>query len=177
MKGAPMDERDIVNKVRKAKEYFGPDCPKKFGGAAAVEILRAALNNEGIATSRRDVFVRGVSVEVDLIIPHSEEEPFMELLYDPHQVAVALEVKKAGIFGKAGLDSIRQNFDRLRAKGIRRCAYFTFEERRNYKWKGTPENLCCPCFTLAWQKNTDGPFEPTCDWKRFVTFLRKAIAV
>ena len=172
-----MRGREIVNKVRKAKEDFGPNCPKKFGGAAGVEILRAALHDEGIATSRRDVFVRGVPVEVDLIVPHRDAKPVMDLRYEPNQVAVVLEVKKSGIFGKAGLDNIRQSFAQLRAKGIRRCAYVTFEDRRTYKWKGTRENLGCPCFTLAWHKKTDGPLELTRDWERLVTFLRKATAV
>lgn len=165
---------EIVNKVRDAKRHFGPKCPKKFGGAAAVEILRDALAKEGFPTSRRDVFIRGIPIEVDVIIPLRGAKPVMGLLYEPEHVAVVLEVKKSGIFGEQALKAIRANFKRLRRAGIRSCAYVTFEDRFNYKWKGTCQNLGCDCFTLAWHRQTDGPLERTGDWEKFVSFLRKA---
>ena len=171
-----MRGEEIVDKARKAKKDFGANCPKKFAGAVAIEILRAALNDEGIVTSPRDVFVRGVPVEVDLIVPYKDEKPFLGLLYEPKQVAVALEVKKSGSFGEGALDKIRFDFARLREAGIR-CAYVTFEERQSYRWKATTENLGFPCFTLAWHKKTDGPLEPTQEWERLVGFLREVVAV
>ena len=170
-----MHGEELVGRARKAKEDFGANCPKKFAGAAAIEILRAALSDKGIVTSRRDVFVRAVPVEVDLIVLHKEEKPFLDLLYEPHQVAVALEVKKSGAFGKETLDKIRRDFARLSATGVR-CAYVTFEERQSYRWKATSVDLGFPCFTLAWHKKTNGPLEPTQDWEGLVAFLRHAVA-
>ncbi len=170
----PMRGEEIINKARKAKDDFGNVCPKKFAGSVAVEILRAALNDEGIFTSPRDVFVRGIPLEVDLIIPFKNQKPILGLLYEPKQVAVALEVKKSGTFGESALEKIRSDFAQLQEAGIN-CAYITFEERKNYRWRATNENLGFPCYTLAWHVKTDGPLELTQDWDRFVIFLRKVV--
>ena len=170
-----MQGKHLVERVRKAKKDFGSNPPNKFGGAAAIEILRAALARKKILTSQRDVFVRGVPLEVDLIVPQVGERPSLHLVFTPGQVAVALEVKKGGTFGKPSLKKIRHDFAKLRRSGIC-CAYITFEERYSYRWKATEKNIGAPCFTLAWHKYTDGPLEPTGDWERFVAFLRKAIA-
>lgn len=170
-----MRGEEIVDKARKAKKDFGVICPKKFAGAVAVEILRDTLSDEGIITSPRDVFVRGMPMEIDLIVPYKDEKPVLGLLYDPKQVAVALEVKKGGSFGEGVLDKIRFNFTQLSEAGIN-CAYVTFEERQSYRWKATTENLGFPCFTLAWHKKSDGPLDRTHDWERLVKFLRKLIA-
>jgi hypothetical protein len=168
------EEEQLVNAVRSAKDDFGHNYPKKFGGAVAVEILRRKLQCCSIASSRRDVFVRDVPVETDLVIPYAGERPLMELLYEPHQVAVALEVKKSGIFGARGIQAIRRSFNLLREKGVC-CAYFTFEDMKGYKFAGTPESLGCRCFTMAWHKTSEGPFEPTEEWKAFVDFLRERL--
>ena len=163
--------------MRQAKKDFGDGYPKKFGGAAAIEILRAALSEEGILTSRRDVFVKGFSSEIDLIVPNKNTAPWLELLYEPRDVIVALEVKKTGSYGEKGRDKIKDDFARLNKLEVK-CAYVTFEDRENYKYRPTNEFLGFPCFALAWHKITDGPLVPTKngeDWEAFVRFLREAI--
>jgi len=175
----------LVDKVRKIKTDFGASLPResrksgklnKFGGAAAIQILREALGDEGIVTSQRDVFMRGVKAEVDLIVPHAGQKPFLDLLYEPNQVVAALEVKKSGIYREKALEKTRNDFARLKEAGIP-CAYVTFEERRNFQRRATCENLGVPCFTLAWHKKADGPLEPTQDWEGLVKFLREAVDV
>src|SRR5208282_5371229 len=91
--------KEIAESLRKAKIDFGVNYPKKFGGAAAIEILRAALSEEGIMTSRRDVFVKGFPWEIDLIVPQKKAAPWLDMVYEPREVSVALEVKKTGSFG------------------------------------------------------------------------------
>jgi hypothetical protein len=169
---------EIVERLRKAKTDFGDCYPKKFGGAAATEILRVELCDEGILTSRRDVYVKGFSSEIDLLVPHKDAAPWLELLYQPREVAVALEVKKTGTFGEQSRDKIKNDFARLGQLGIK-CAYVTFEERESYRWRPKQESLGFPCFALAWHKISDGPLVPTKegeDWEAFVSFLRNAIA-
>ena len=169
--------QEIVKNVRKAKEDFGPGYPKKFGGAATIEILRSALREEGIDTSRRDVFIRGIPLEIDLIVPAKNSTPWLNLLYDPKDVAVALEVKKLGAFGEQGRDKIRDDFACLRKAGVN-CAYVTFEDRENYRWRPTKETVAFPCFALAWHKVINGPLEQTKDdenWEALVRFLLEAI--
>jgi hypothetical protein len=165
---------EIVESARKAKRSFGANCPKKFGGAAAIEILRAELKKEGVATSRRDVFVKGCLSEIDLIVPQKNAKPLLNLLYKPYEVRFALEVKKSGSFGRRGRQKIKMDFNALRKLGIK-CAYLTFEDRKNYRWRPTQRAVGFPCFALAWHKNTDGPLERTGvdeGWEALVNFLR-----
>jgi hypothetical protein len=169
--------QEIVQRLRKAKEDFGGDYPKKFGGAAAVEILRAELREAGIETSRRDVFIRGIPLEIDLIVPAKGAAPWLDLLYDPQDVAVALEVKKLGAFGEQARAKIRDDFVRISKLGVN-CAYVTFEDRENFRFRPTEKTVGSRCFALAWHK-TDGSLEPTKDeegWEAFVRFLRDVIA-
>src|SRR4051812_19425011 len=100
----------IVERLRKAKTDFGTCYPKKFGGAAAIEILREELRHEGIVTSCRDVYVHGFSSEIDLLVPHKNASPWLELLYQAGEVAVALEVKKHGSYALQGRDKIKEDF-------------------------------------------------------------------
>jgi len=165
----------IVETARRAKLEFGESYAKKYGGAIVVEILRQALHEEGIITSRRDVFVRGVPCEIDLIVPRMNAGPWMDLLYEPNQVLIALEVKKCGSFYAHGRDKIKNDCALLKATSIK-YDYISFEDRENYKYRPT-EDLCgCPCFNLAWHKQNDGPLEPTQDWEKLIAFLRKLIA-
>jgi len=169
-----MIDKEIVLRARELKKNFGVKC-SKFSGAMTIELLRTALKEEGIPTSARDVFVQGIPLEIDLIIPRGQQEPLLDLLYEPHQVSSVLEVKSMGSFGEKTLSKIRKDFTRFFKAGIS-CAYVTFEERQSYKWAASSERLGnFPCFTLAWHKASEGPIEPTGDWDRLVTFLRERI--
>jgi hypothetical protein len=169
--------RQIVERLRKSKVDFGDGYPKKFGGAAAIEVLRAELQEEGVQTSSRDVYVKGFSSEIDLLVPHNGASPWLELLYEPRDVAVALEVKKTGTYGEKGRDKIKDDFTRLDKLGVQ-CAYITFEERVSYCYRPTSEWLGFPCFALAWHNVSDGPLVPVNegeDWEAFVRFLHNAV--
>lgn len=167
----------LVEKARKAKADFGQNASKKFAGAATVEILREALRAEGIDSSRRDVFIRGIGLEIDLVIPHRAANPMLGLVYEPNEVAAALEVKRSGSFGEKSIQKTRNDFCKLINVGIE-CAYVSFEERQSYRWRATKELLGGrECFTLAWHKNTDGPLEPTKDWERLLAYLRNLLAL
>jgi hypothetical protein len=167
-----MTGRKIVSQAWDATEKFGK-CGK-FGGAVTVEIVRNGLREEGIRTSARDVFVKGVPVEIDLIIPHHDAKPTLgDILYDPSEVAVALEIKKSGSYGRKSLTSIRRNFKQLAANGVR-CAYLTLQERKSYCHKATPANVGARCFTLHWSQPASAPFKATDHWDRLVRFLQSA---
>ena len=165
---------ELVERLRTAKNDFGPNYPKKYGGAVAVEILRAELAKEGIPTSARDVFIRGYPCEVDLLIPRRSATPQSALLYEPADVAVALEVKKTGSFAKAGLDKIKSDFSTLKALGVL-SAYVTFEDRETYPHRPSTEKIGFPCYALAWHKKNDCPLREVNaseGWDALLKFVR-----
>ena len=168
-----MTGEELVIEARNASKEFGVKCPK-FSGAVTTELVKRALAEEGMLTSARDVFVRGVPLEIDLIVPRRGQEPTLGLLYEPQQVAVALEIKKTGSFGEKTLEKVRKNFGELRKFKIS-CAYVTLEERKTYRWAASEQNLGFPCFTLAWHKVTHGPLEATEEWGGFLNFVRKCL--
>src|ERR1035437_5440630 len=140
-----------------------------------IELVKRVLAHEGIATSARDVFVRGIPLEIDLIVPRRGQEPTLGLLYEPQQVAAALEIKKSGTFGRQSLQTIRRNFKQLRKHKVK-CAYLTLEERKTYRYKETRKNIGgFPCFTLAWHMGQDELTE-TRHWENFLTFLRQRLS-
>lgn len=170
-----MDVEEIIGLTRTLKKNFGAKCPK-FAGAVTTEILKTALEAERIDTSQRDVFVRGIPIEIDLLIPRrGRNKPEVGILYEPTQVAVALEVKNSGAFGSGAVEKIGETFRSLRKQGIA-CAYVTFEERENHKWAASEERLGgFRCFTLAWHKATNGPLKFTTDWRDFVAYLKEQV--
>jgi hypothetical protein len=169
-----MTGEEIVRQARNASKGFQLRS-SKFSGAMTAELMKRVLADEGIATSARDVFIRGIPLEIDLIVPYRGEEPSLGLLYEPRQVAAALEIKKMGAFGELTLQTIRKNFHQLRELGVA-CAYVTLEERKNYRHAASEDNLGFPCFTLAWHKVMDGPLEETRDWDRLLAFLRQCVS-
>lgn len=170
-----MTGEEIVRQARNASKDFRLKC-RKFLGAVTTELMRKVLADEGIPTSARDVFIRGIPLEIDLIVPHRGEEPFLGLLYEPRQVAAALEIKKSGSFGEQTLQTIRNNFNLLHQLKVK-CAYVTLEERKSYRYAASEENLGFPCFTLAWHKDTDADVETTGHWEKLLAFLRECMSV
>ncbi len=166
-----MNGEQVVRQARERKAAFGVKC-RKFSGAVSVEILKAALTDEGIRTSPRDVFVRGIPIEIDLVIPGEGQQPVLGLLYEPQQVAAALEVKNSGSFGESTLGKVRHDFSRFREAGIP-CAYVTLEERRGFRLAASSDTVGFPCFTLAWHRKAGGPIEPKEDWSELIRFLRE----
>ena len=167
-----MRGEEIVMQARSASERFGT-CGK-FAGAATVEIVKQILAEEGIPTSVRDVFIQGLPVEIDLVVPRAGAEPLLNgLLYEPTQVACALEIKLSGLHSKKDVPSIIRNFDRAKALGVP-CGYVTLGERKSYRDKATEENLGFPCFTLTW--HTAKTLSDTGDWPRLLTFLHQQLS-
>jgi len=154
----PPLENQILEDIRIAKRDFGDKCPKKYAGASTVEILRSALQKNGFLVSERDVFIRGVPFEIDLLIPSSSAKPKNRILFEPSEVRIAFEIKNRGVFGASGVDAIRHSFARI--KGADQnivCIYLSLTEQAGYKWAVTTETLGlegCEAFTLFWQNGS-----------------------
>lgn len=165
---------NIVERVRAARAALGIKCPK-FVGAVSVEFLREALADAGIPTSRHNVFIRGLAQEIDLIVPRpgGAGPSFGGVLYEPTEVAVALEVKASGALNAGALEYVRADFQRLRAAGVQ-PVYVAVEEQEGHRWVITTERLGFPCFTLAWHRRWGGPFTMSDDWDALIALLRHA---
>lgn len=174
-----MEEIKLLDDIELALKEFGPVKCKKFAGAVTVEVLRCFLARRGIPVSARDVYIRGVPIEMDVVVPTKEAAPLYGLLYKPEEVVVVLEVKKRGSFGESTVNNIKTNFQRIRGlnAGIH-CAYVTLEEQRGFKHAPTQDKVGFPCFTLFWYQGSGKSFrrDPSDDWEKLVRFLAAANA-
>lgn len=170
-----MSDKYILDNYKKAKENFGSKC-SKYRGTLTVELIRQALKKEGFIVSERDVFIKGIPIENDLIISKVGSKPENRILYNKEDVLAVLEIKSRGIWGKSAIDRIRKNFDLIKSnnKNIK-CLYMTLSDRKSYKWKATEANINSPAYTLFWHTGPENKlrFEPTGDWTRLVSTIRK----
>jgi hypothetical protein len=162
-----MTGEEIANKTWDACEKF-VKC-NKFAGAAATEILKEALASEGIPTSVRDVFINGLPIEWDLVVPRPHATPALNgLLYEPADVACALEIKLSGLHSQEDVPRMSRNFELAKSLGVS-CIYVTIGERESYRYRASSENLGFPAFTLMWHRK-----EPvdTGDGGKLLSFLK-----
>lgn len=177
MEDTQTEERKIFETISNVKKNFGAKCAK-FAGAITVEIIKYAFENHGILTSPREVFIKGLPIEVDLLIPKRGVVPEHGILYKPQDVLVVLEIKNYGSFGESTINSIKKNFGLISQlnKEIY-CAYVTLTERKEYKWAISRENIGFPSYTLFWHYGSGKNFkiEPTGDWKKLLDDINKII--
>lgn len=107
-----MDDYNIFEMISKAKKDFGVKCAK-FTGAVTVEVIKYALEKHGIFTSPRDVFIKNLPIEIDLLIPKTGAVPEYDAIYDPNDVLVVLEIKNYGSFGEKPLTMLRKTSKEL----------------------------------------------------------------
>ena len=170
-------ELKLLNKVMKFREEMRAT---KFIGALTIELLRKELIKEGFNISNRDVFIRGIPYELDLIILKKGEKAQENLLYDPNQVLAVLEIKFRGIYSKKGVENIRRVFDSIKKinKEIK-CIYLTISENTNYKYYPDEQKLGDFSFLLLERKTNleraieKGRLHITGDWDKLVKILMK----
>lgn len=169
-------DQELLDCIVEAKRTFGKKCPK-YAGACTVEALRAALGAAGLPVSARDVFIRGVPFEIDLLIPRAEAVEVDKLVYDANDVLVALEVKNSGSFGESTLKNVRCCFERIRAESSNiACLYVTVAELRNYRWAATAENLDADVYTLFLHNSARRrKYEATGHWELLLARIRDVV--
>src|SRR5450631_3710277 len=127
-----MDEWSILNRVNKSWD----DCGKcsKFVGAFMVETIRQALLNNGIPVSTRDVFIRKIPIEFNLIVPrHGAPDPVHGIIYEPEDVVAVLEIKASGLFGYNLIDRIEYCRAEVHKYNLNIfCGYVALSERRTF---------------------------------------------
>ena len=176
-----MNEEDIRKRVNELKREFDPK--KKFGrsinkfsGAITVEVIREALQNEGIPVSPRDVFIKGVPIEIDLLIPSSSATPQKKILYAPEDVLAVLEIKNAGSFGEKTITTTRDNFRRIQEAAPQAlCCYVALAERRNFKDAVKDENIRPFRAYTLFEHDNSGNYKRTSAWKKLLEDLTEGI--
>jgi hypothetical protein len=146
---------------------------KKLRGALTAEAFRRCLAGENIPVSPRDVFIRGLPVELDLIVPKvGAPPPDHNVLYGAQDVAAVLEVKFNGVFDRKANDAIRSVFTQVRNLcGDVECIYVTVTESKSYKHAivGECERFQFPAYTLFWTSGGGIYEENSGAWVQFVS--------
>jgi len=165
------EEIDRVYEQGFPKKAFPKKGCKKFRGALTVEVIREHLEHEGFPVSARDVFIKGLPVEIDLLIPKGGIKPDHGILFKPEDVLVVFEIKFSGNYGEKARTRLKEHFEEITAShNYIRCAYVTVIERFTYKWKIDPEFLGpnFGVFTLNWRDA--GPEQ---GWDKLLAWLRE----
>lgn len=171
-----MDDRSLLKHIDSAKQNFGTTC-SKYSGAITVEFIRLGLLEHGISVSPREVYIKGVPIEIDLLVPRAGAIPEHRLLYHPEDVLVVFEIKNHGTFGEKTVEGIRNNFATIHKYNEKiHCWYVTLLERKGYKWAITKDTLGFSSYTLFWHSGSGKNYkvEPTGDWARLITDLHSA---
>ncbi len=170
-----MNEHKMFETISSAKKDFGIKCTK-FVGAITVETIKRALENHNIFTSPRDVFIKGIPIEIDLLIHKRGVVPDNGILYKSQDVISVLEIKNLGSFGETTVNNIKKNFQRIKQLNNKiYCIYVTLTERKGYRWAISEENIGFPSYTLFWHYGSGKNYkiEPTGDWKKLLEDINK----
>ena len=179
-----MKEKEIFEKIELLKKQQGFKKTKKFTGAMTSEVIREYLKQEGFNISERDVFVKGVPNEIDLLILKKETKSIFNNYYDPKDILVAFELKSIGIYGKEELPRIKNMFDSMKKENPSIiCIYLTIYENQKHSYRATKDNLNVEVFELfSPTTNIESAIKKgifyesiTGDWGRLIKYLRSSI--
>jgi hypothetical protein len=177
-------EFKLLNKIMKFRNEMRTTTKKKvtkFVGALTLELLRKELIKEGFNVSNRDVFIKGVPYEVDLIVAKKGAKPQEKLLYSPEQVIAVLEIKFSGIYTKSEIESIKRVFDWIKKVNEEiKCIYLTISENTKFKYYKDEKNLIRNSSFFLLSRETDlekaikeNKLSITGDWDKLINLLKK----
>ncbi|MFX0172055.1 MAG: hypothetical protein ACFE9L_09050 [Candidatus Hodarchaeota archaeon] len=142
---------DVDFRILKLMEEVEPKSEisaNKFTGSLFAEIIRDSLKKEEFRVSNRNVFLRGIDSEIDLLIHRQGSKPDFELLYHPEDVQAILELKKEGSFPNT-IQQVIGLFQKIHIKYPHiKCIYLTLTERLSYKYRVTEELIGFPVYQL-----------------------------
>lgn len=174
-------ENLLISKIMRYREETKVDgkLSKKFIGAITVELLRKELMKEGFNVSNRDVFIKGVPYELDLLILKRGERAKENLLYNPRQVVAVFEVKFSGAY-PGDIENINKCFNSVKKINKKiRCVYLAVSENIKYKYYHKEKELGdFPCFLLDRDSGLERAIDKnklkiTGDWDKLIKLLNK----
>lgn len=126
-----MTDLQLLDNLKSAEKLLGFSS-RQFSGAVVVSLLRDVLKGLGIASSEKDVFLKGVPIEVDFLAVKDGSSPCHGVLWNPEDVLAAFEIKKSGVICETGRSKINSDFSRIRTYHPNiRLFYVTFSETRD----------------------------------------------
>ena len=168
-----MTAKDVLDAVNRASFEFGATCGK-FKGAFLVEFVRGILSENGLHVSSRDVFIRGVPVEFDLLVLKPGAQPHHAVFYDPSDVLAAIEVKNSGAFGEQAVVRLKECFSLVKAcEREILCVYLTLDESVGCLYAPTDKTIGGRAYTLLWWHGVrKGGHKESGDWSKFLCDMR-----
>lgn len=161
-----MEILNILKSLKSSEKALGFPS-RQFSGAVCVSLLKELLSEKGIATSEKDVFIKDVPIEFDLLIVKPNSKPLHGLLWNPEDVIAALEVKKSGTISEEGTAKTNSDFGRLRTYHPHIKLFFvTFSEIRS---KVATIKRSDESFTFFIRRN--GKYSATGDYERFLSVI------
>jgi len=163
-----MDEIDLLNSLKIAEKQLGFDS-RQFSGAVVVNLIKKVVSELGFSTSEKDVFIRGIPIEIDFLIVKPRTFPDYGILWKAEDVIAAFEMKKSGIISREGRIKVNSDFHRIKNyyPDIR-LFYVTFSETRD---KLEDIQRSDDSFTFFIRRN--GKFSVTGDFERFIKIIRQ----
>jgi len=141
---------------------------RQFSGAVCVNLLREILKENGLFTSEKDVFIKDIPIEVDLLIVKPNSKPLFNILWNPEDVIAAFEVKKSGTFTEDGTIKTNSDFSRIRSYHPHIKLFFiSISEIRN---KIASIERSDDSFTFFLRRN--GKYSETGDYERFLSVMK-----
>jgi hypothetical protein len=144
----------------------------KLTGALTIEVLRKHLLAEGLPVSRRDVFIRDIPSELDLLVTTTDATPEYDLLYDPRGVLCALEIKYSGVYDQQVVPRLRKCFDAIKTRCPHViCALVVIKEREGFPHAATSAKLGHKVYTLHTWSGDSANAQETGEWSTLVEDL------
>lgn len=161
-----MESIYLLKSLKSAEKSLGFSS-RQFSGAICVSLLKELINSQGLSTSEKDVFIKDVPIEFDLLIVKPNSKPLHGLLWNPDNVIAALEVKKSGTISEDGIVKTNSDFGRLRTYHPHIKLFFiTFSEIRS---KVAVIKRSDDSFTFFIRRN--GKYSDTGDYERFLSVI------
>lgn len=175
-KTSNMDEQEILDYVNGSWKNCGEKC-SKYVGALMMEVISKALQENDIPVSNRDVFIKGIPIEFDLIVPrHGVCDPVDGILYETEDVVAVLEIKASGLFdynSKKRIEKCRE--DVRKANPHIFYGYLTLSENQSFHEKNFREDeWVYPLFWWHPLKNQD-PYKSTESWQKLLSELHQRV--
>jgi hypothetical protein len=176
-----MTSHPVLNEINKSLRRFGEvkaGLRRKLTGALTVEVVREHLLREGLTTSQRDVFIRGLTPEIDLLLPSAGARPEHDLVYEPEDVCAVLEIKYSGVYDRQVIPRLRRCFAAIQLKCPKvYCACVVVHERQGFPYAAKSEDLGYDVYTLHWWSGTRQNAQYTAgEWEKLVAKLRRCLS-